>query len=166
MNNPAPPIRMHIRRGKLVPVTQGAAEFLRTNEKISSLLPSVRRHLSLQQDCMAALPAMFEACEVMQLSEGTLTISAPHSALASKLKQLCPKLQQFLQERGWQINAIRIKVQVKTSAPVKPPVKQLSMPATALQAFEELSASIDESKQNQQLKQALERLLRHHQRKA
>ena len=119
--------------------------------------------MSLQKDCMAALPAMFETCEVMQYSEGTLTLSAPHSALATKLKQLGPKLQVSLQERGWQISAIRIKVQVRTAPLPKAPVKQLKMPSGALRAFEELQQSMEESRQNHQLKAALGRLLARHQ---
>ena len=154
---------MHIRRGKFAPATQGAADFLRTNEKISSLLPSVRRLMSLQTDCMAALPVMFETCEVMQYNDGILTISAPHSALATKLKQLGPKLQVSLQERGWQISAIRIKVQVRPAPQQKTPVKQLKMPSGALHAFEELQQSMQETKQNHQLKAALGRLLARHQ---
>jgi hypothetical protein len=53
---------------------------------------TIQRHLSLQKDCGAILPPIFDTCEVMQLADGLLTLSAPNAALATKLKQQCPKL--------------------------------------------------------------------------
>lgn len=39
------------------------------------------------------------------------TLLAANTAVAAKTRQLAPRLQQGLQDRGWQVSAIRIKVQ-------------------------------------------------------
>lgn len=161
--SPSPPYRINIKRGRKVPGASGVVEFLSSNDKISPLLPTLRRNAKLQQDCGAILPPIFDACEVMQVTDGQLTLSAPNAALASKLKQQCPKLQAQLQERGWQINAIRIKVQVRRSVEKAAPEKQLALSGRALQAFDILEHTLEDTPQNAALRAALQRLVRRHQ---
>ena len=153
---------INIKRGRQVPGASGAADFLRSNDKISALLPTVQRNLKLQKDCDAVLPPIFASCEVMQVSEGQLTLSAPNAALATKLKQQCPKLQASLQERGWQINAIRIKVQVKRMIEKPVITKQIALTGKALQAFDHLEQSLEKTQQNAGLRAALARLVERH----
>ena len=153
---------INIRRSHTPKIVHGAVDFLRSNASISPLLPTIQRNLSLQKDCAALLPAIFDSCEIMQLSEGLLTLSAANAALATKLKQQCPKLQSNLQERGWQINAIRIKVQVSRMVDKAPPPKQLALSGIALQALGTLASNIEDSSQNQALRAALARLLERH----
>ncbi|MFZ6655485.1 DciA family protein [Undibacterium sp. TJN19] len=158
-----PSYPINIKRGRKVPGASGAADFLRSNDKISPLLPTVQRNLALQKDCGAILPPIFETCEVMQVSEGQLILSAPNAALATKLKQQCPKLQLNLQERGWQINAIRIKVQVKRVIEKPVATKQIAFTGKALQAFGNLEHALEDTPQNAALRAALGRLLKRHQ---
>ncbi|MFZ6687966.1 DciA family protein [Undibacterium sp. SXout11W] len=157
-----PPHRLHIKRGRPVSVTSGASDFLRANDKIAALLPAIQRNLALQRDCEAVLSSLFELCEVMQLADGQLVLAASNAAIATKLKQQCPKLQLKLQERGWQINAIRIKVQVKRVIEKPLPVKQLAIPETAIQALSNLEKNIEKTAQNADLRAALTRLLSRH----
>ncbi|MFZ6674949.1 DciA family protein [Undibacterium sp. Xuan67W] len=158
-----PPYRINIKRGRKLPETSGAADFLRSNEQISPLLPTIRRNAKLQKDCGNLLPAMFEACDVLQLEEGQLTLSAPNAALATKLKQQCPKLQDGLLQRGWQINAIRIKVQVRRKVEPKPYVKQCSLSDRAVKAFDNLENALENTPQNADLRAALHKLVKRHQ---
>ena len=39
------------------------------------------------------------------------SLLAANAAVAAKLRQLKPRLEALLQERGWQVSSIRIKVQ-------------------------------------------------------
>ncbi|MET3116938.1 hypothetical protein AAKU64_001151 [Undibacterium sp. GrIS 1.8] len=158
-----PPYRLNIKRGRKLPVTTGAADFLRSNDQISPLLPTIRRNAKLQKDCGNLLPAMFNACDVLQLEEGQLTLSAPNAALATKLKQQCPKLQDALVQRGWQINAIRIKVQVKRKVEPKPYVKQCSLSNQAVNAFNVLENTLENTPRNAGLIAALHNLVKRHQ---
>jgi hypothetical protein len=139
--------------------TNEIASFLRHNDKLSPLLPTVKRNISLQKECRTALPAIFESCEVLNLNEDQLVMSTPNASIAAKLKQQLPKLQAHLQQRGWQINAIKIKVQVKRMIEKPEPIKQAILTGSALLAFEDLENNLDATPQNADLKAALSRLL-------
>ena len=154
------PYRLNIKRGRALPAASGAGDFLRTNDAMASLLPTIKRNLSLQADCQAILPAIFEACEILQLTEGQLNLAVPNAAVASKLKQQCPKLQEALLQRGWHINAIRIKVQVRKVVAKPKPTKQAVLTERALQAFASLENNLEDSSQNAELHAALQRLLK------
>ena len=158
-----PPFRINIKRGKKLFAASGVATFLAANDKISPLLPTIKRNASLQKDCGAILPTIFGSCEVLQLAEEQLTLSTPNAALASKLKQQLPKLQSQLQQRGWQINAIRIKVQVKKVVEKILPLKQLALSLPAVRAFNELENALEDIPQNDALRTALHRLVMRHQ---
>ncbi len=139
---------------------RGAADFLRAHDKMAAILPGVTKMVALQKACAQALPTMFEACAVLQLEAGQLVLSTPNAALAAKLKQQLPKLQEFLQAQGWQVNAIRLKVQVTrldrrirlVSAPVLPNI------ATA--AFAALGAALEDSPRNEALRAAIDNMVR------
>ncbi len=143
--------------------TQGVTDFLRTNEKMASLLPAVRRIMSLQKECAQVLPALFEVCSVVQFEAGQLVLATPNAAIATKLKQQLPKLQDNLLKRGWQVNAIRIKVQLgKVAERQHQPKKQLVLPRQAISALAELKDSLESSKGNEALTAALGRMLDRH----
>jgi len=107
-------------------------------------------------------PALFDACSVMQFESGNVVLSAPNAALATKLKQQLPKLQDHLVKRGWQVSAIRIKVQVGKIVEKKSLPKQLTLPAQALSALDSLNSALEDSAQNQALKNALTAMLERH----
>ena len=67
-----------------------AADFLQSNDGLAALLPAVARMAALQKDCAALLPAMFDACDVLQYDADQLVLSTPNAALAVKLKQQLP----------------------------------------------------------------------------
>lgn len=138
---------------------KGAAEFLRSHDKMAALMPSITRMAALQKDCAEALPAMFVHCAVLQFDTEQLILSVPNAALATRLKQQLPKLQEKLQQRGWQINSIRLKVQVSKIAVNTTLSRQLSLPPLAVSAFSELDTALEDSPRNQALKTALTSLI-------
>lgn len=137
-----------------------AMGFLRVHDKMAALLPTVTRMAALQADCAAALPAMFEACAILQCEAGQLVLSTPTAALAAKLKQQLPKLQDFLLKRGWQITAIRLKVQVVASLDKAIPAKQLTLPERARSALAVLAGTLENSPRNAALIAAIEAMVR------
>jgi Dna[CI] antecedent, DciA len=142
------------------PTAKGAVDFLRSHDTMSALWPTAARMAALQEDCAAVLPDMFEACAVLQFEADSLVFSTPNSALAAKLRQMLPKLQQTLSRRGWQVNSIRIKVQVDAPALPQPeaaPRKHIS--ESGFEALAALQDSIEDSPRNTALKSALHRLL-------
>ncbi|MEC5215832.1 hypothetical protein RCH09_000766 [Actimicrobium sp. GrIS 1.19] len=127
---------------------------------MAALLPSVTRMMALQNDCAASLPSMFSACGVLQFESGQLVLSTPNAALASKLKQQLPKLQDGLQKCGWQVNAIRLKVQVGPPLEKPAPVKQLKLPDPAISALTELETLLENSPRNATLLAAIHALVK------
>ncbi|MGJ7915797.1 DciA family protein [Massilia sp. LXY-6] len=138
-----------------------ATDFLRRSDRLASLLPAATRMASLQKEVRLILPPMYAGCEVMSLQEGVLTLAVPSSAVAAKLKQQAPKLQAALQKKGWQVDSVRIKIQVGRALPAREEVMKpssLELPPTAVQAFEELGDALPESPQNAPLIAAIRRL--------
>lgn len=139
---------------------KGIREFLQDNNGIAALLPAAERLAALQKDCAVALPAMFDACALIQFTSSQLTLSAPNAAIAAKLKQHIPRMQEFLTSRGWQVIAVRIKVQVnRPAASQAPPPRSLSLPASAIAAFSELEASLAQERQDTALMSAVQKML-------
>lgn len=140
---------------------KGAAEFLRSHDKMAALLPSITRMAALQRDCAAALPAMFSHCSVLQFEADQLVLSVPNAALAARLKQQSLKLQDELLQRGWQVNSIRLKVQVGKTPAKSTTSSNLTLPNQAISAFTELSAALEDTPRNQALKNALASMMQH-----
>ncbi|MES2257812.1 MAG: DciA family protein [Pseudomonadota bacterium] len=133
----------------------GATDFLKRNERMAAMLPAIQRMVALQQDCAQTLPAMFSQCEILAFEEGQLTLSTPNAAVAAKLKQQLPKLQDMLLKKGWQISHIRLKVQMMKAAEIKEQMASLSLSPKAVDAFAELSDALEPSAQNETLIRAL-----------
>src|SRR5438445_8601073 len=129
---------------------------------METISPAITRMAALQKDCTAALPSMFDACAILQFDAGQLVLSTPNTALAAKLKQQLPKLQDTLQQRGWQVSAIRLKVQMINRLENVQPTKQLVLPAQAMSALASLDDTLEESPRNQTLKAAISAMLRRH----
>lgn len=140
--------------------SRDAADFLRGNDTMASLLPAVTRMAALQKQCAAELPSMFSACEVLQFEAGQLVLSAPNAALATKLKQQLPRLQDKLLTGNWKINAIRIKVQVSQNLVRPATVKQLHLSPKAVSAFFSLMEDLEQSPRNEALKSAIAIMVR------
>ncbi|WP_105530073.1 DciA family protein [Solimicrobium silvestre] len=130
--------------------------------QLAHLWPTISNNAALQKECATALPQLFLYCQVLQLEAEQLVLAAPNAALASKLKQQLPKLQTALQKAGWQINAIRIKVQVTLALHNEPAEKQCLFSDSALKAFDSLEKNLAGSKHNDELLGALRTLLNRH----
>ncbi|SFD62353.1 DciA family protein [Massilia yuzhufengensis] len=149
---------MHIYGTKNRQTSVIATDFLRKNDRMASLLPAAMRMARLQSDCAAILPILAGNTDVISFQDGALVLAVPSSAVAARMKQMAPKLQAALLERGWQVESVKLKVQVARAMPAKPEMRTLELPPTAVQAFEELAESLDDSKQNKELVAALRRL--------
>lgn len=144
---------------------QGVADFLRAHDGMAALLPTVARMVALKQDCASLLPDMFDSCEILHFDSGLLTLSIPNAALAARLKHKLPKLQEALLMKGWQVSAIRLKVQVGQAAKAHsalPPSMRKTLPAQAASALATLGESLEDSPRNAALKAAIEKLANRH----
>jgi len=149
---------MHIYGTRNNPTSFEATDFLRSNERMARLLPAAMRMADLQRDVGAALPAMAGNCDVLSFQEGVLVLAVPSSAVAARLKQGLPKLQSSLLARGWQVNSLRLKVQVMRAMPEQVQMRTLALPEMAVAAFEELGDALPDTPQNAALVAAVKRL--------
>jgi hypothetical protein len=136
-----------------------ATDFLRRHDRLAALLPAVERMARLQKDCAECLPAMFKYCEILAFEDGQLTLSLPTTALAAKLKQQLPKLQETLARRGWQVLGVKLKVQMAKPAEIKEQMRALELPGAAVDAFDELSATLAPTPQNAALIEAVKAMV-------
>jgi hypothetical protein len=159
MQSAKPPY--HIYGTKVRRTSIDATDFLRRNDRLAALLPTATRMAKLQKDVRMILPPMYANCEALSVQEGVLTLAVPSSAVAAKLKQQAPKLQAALQKKGWQVDSVRIKIQVGRALPAQDDMMKPSsfeLPPTAVQAFEELGDALPASPQNAPLIAAIRRL--------
>ncbi|PPE65805.1 DciA family protein [Caldimonas caldifontis] len=56
-------------------------------------------------------PALAAHVKAGPVDEQGWTLLAPNAAAAAKLRQLQPRLEAALRQQGWQVSAIRVKVQ-------------------------------------------------------
>lgn len=136
--------------------------FLRRHERMASLIPTAQRIMSLQKECLSILPAMFRECAVLRFEAGDLLLAVPHTALAARLKQQAPQLKQALLKRGWQINSIQLKVQVKSTTPVQVTCKEVFLPRTAVASLAALNNELEDTPRNAALKSAIDAMVRRH----
>lgn len=149
-------------RQQAVHKPKGATDFLQSADGLAALMPAVTRMAALQKDCAKLLPSMFEACDVLQYDADQLVLSTPNAALAAKLKQQLPKLQAHLVKSGWQVNVIRIKVQVGKPRPRDVFTKQIHLSPQALNAMDQLGKTLENSPQNQTLIDAVRAMVARH----
>lgn len=140
------------------PTTREASSFLRSDQVMAGLLPTLEKMAALQTDAERLLPGVFTACRILQLREGQLHIAVPNAALATRLRQMLPKLQAGLRDKGWPVDGIRIKVQMMSGENRGPdrPTAQAVLSTHAVQAFAELAQSLEASP----LRDALQSLVR------
>ncbi len=143
----------------MIPTSTPIIEFLQRHEAAGGLLPTARRALALQGDLHALLPApLRDRCDVSAFDAETITLRVSSAGMAAKLRQTLPRMQDGLVERGWKVNAIRIRVQPKGSPTVSSTWatgSSNSIPPGGLDAFVALRETLDDSP----LRAAVERLI-------
>jgi hypothetical protein len=121
--------------------------------EMRSLLNTVQTLAALQHHFVQVAPGFFaQTSQVIGLHNGTLSIATSNGTVAAKLRQLAPDLVTLLQNRGCEVNGIRVKVQVSYAVPPVKPTPRL-LTNNAQHQLHELSLSLNDSP----LKLALEK---------
>jgi Dna[CI] antecedent, DciA len=100
--------------------------YIDTSDSLRKLASDARRLAELQQILLGATPPpLAQACCVKKLSAGTLHLAAENGAIASKIRQLAPRLLVAYQNCGVEVTSIRVEVQVNEGqiAPLNSPTK-------------------------------------------
>lgn len=131
---------------------------------LKPLLQEAEHHQRLQQLWSLAAPEFSAHTQVIGLDHETLIVGAYSGAIANRIRLLCPSLlaraqeicQKSRQIKGLNLNAIKVKVQVKSPTPVKR--KQIKPPSgKALNTLETCAEHIE----NPALQAALRQFIRH-----
>lgn len=95
---------------------------------------------------------------VMQLEDACLSVACASGAVASRLRQQTPALLASLAGHGVAADTLRISVDPALLARYVHPVDKPGVPPAALEGLAHLTSEIEDGP----LKEALDRLLRHH----
>jgi hypothetical protein len=147
------------RKSTALPRTAFAArELLEHNDALGPLRAGMQQSRALNSDLHKLLPDYLAAhVKASLIKDGTLVVLTEHSALAARLRHLEPALIGQLQQRGWTVQKLRIKIKPLSSALASVPPKPTLSPA-ALAALRTLLSATDAPP----LQEAVRRLLERH----
>ena len=128
-----------------------------TLPELQALNREIRQLLALQSVLAEVLPGnLATSAKVALVKAGELILFTENGAVAAKLRQMAPRVLVSLRERGYEITAIQLQVQVRIrDNPL--PRKQISLSPAARNAIGLITERLDASP----LKTALSRLARH-----
>ena len=95
--------------------------------------------------CRRCLPDyLASSVEPGFIKDGVLALFAGHNALAARLRHIEPRLLADLQQRGWAVNSLKIRVRPQSMKEAAPP-KQARMSAAGADALQELAETLEPS---------------------
>ena len=129
----------------------------------TALLHRAQQLMEIEQALHHLLPAPLRAgCRALQLEQNVLSLGVPSGQFATRIKQLTTRITQGLQQAGWPVQRIQIRVQPQQSnlplAPYKLRTQPKKLSPAAATAFTELKKELPEGP----LAQAVEQLLEKH----
>lgn len=124
--------RFSFQRPSRTRTAQPVAEVLGRTDAFAALRAGVEQIAALERDLRQLLPDyLATGIEPGFIKDGTLALFAAHSALAARLRHLEPRLLSDLQQRGWNVRALAVKVRPKPRAEPPGPKQARMTPAGA-----------------------------------
>lgn len=132
--------------------------YLGSGDALARLQDHAARLRRLQTALEAALPPhLAPQCQVANLKEGTLVISAQGGAVAVRLKQMLPSLVEHFARAGHAVQAIKVKVGTPQQVEWRRPPPERHISADAKAGIARFAATLP---RDAPLREALERLVR------
>jgi hypothetical protein len=154
--NSRPPPRFDPRK------PQSLTDVLGRTDAFQALRAGVEQVTRLQRDLTELLPDYLGAnVEPGFIKDGVLALFAGHNALAARLRHVEPRLLADLQQRGWPVESLKIRVRPQAMKETVPP-KQARMSAAGADALQTLAETLEPSP----LQEALAKMAARHQAKA
>ncbi|KMQ78168.1 hypothetical protein BPMI_04997 [Candidatus Burkholderia pumila] len=121
---------------------QAVSDVLGRTDAFQPLRAGVEQVAALQRDLTTLLPDYLAAnVEPGFIKDGVLALFAAHNALAARLRHIEPRLLADLQQRGWAVDSLKIRV--RPQAMKEPaPVKQARMSAAGASALSKLAETL------------------------
>lgn len=134
---------------------RNAGFFIGTAPALNKLAGEVRRLDAVQQVVLNTVPApLFQACRAGVPRAGVLILWAENGAVATKLKQLTPRLLTSFRKERIEVTAIQIRVQAGAGARPRQPRPQRILSLESIGYLKNLGGGLEDSA----LKQAVLRL--------
>jgi hypothetical protein len=141
---------------------QALADVLDRTDAFRALRAGVDQVAALQRDLAKLLPDYLASnVEPGFIKDGVLALFAGHNALAARLRHIEPRLLADLQQRGWAVDSLKIRVRPQAMKEATPP-KQARMSAAGASALSELAETLAPSP----LQEALAKMAARHGAKA
>lgn len=103
---------MSLKPPPLVPDTLPVAEALRRSAPLAQLRARLQDSADRFEAVRTALPgALARHVKPGPVDEEGWSLLADNAAVAAKLRQIRPRLESLLQQQGWQVSSIRIRIQ-------------------------------------------------------
>lgn len=150
-----------IRSGQGSLPAAGALTWLVQDQNGASIVATAQKLMQAEQVVRKQLPPVLaHSCRVANLDRQCLTLAVPGAAHATRLRQLTGTLLRALNERGWHITQVEIRVQagLAANASQRPPREIQALDRRALDCFRALEHQVAPGP----LADAIARLLRHH----
>jgi hypothetical protein len=141
--------------------SQHISAYLDHSDGTESLMPQATRLLKLRRHLTEILPELLgRSCEIANYKQGKVIIFAENGAIAAKLGHFRPRLLTHFLERGFEVTAIEITVQVQNPhlSPPYFPGHPARLSQSGLTSLANLAGALPESP----LKQILANLVRRH----
>jgi len=137
-------------------VSNRLSSYFNASEELRQLSHKVDQLLVLQRHYEQIAPSsLVRASHVIQIDQQTLLVAADNGSVAAKLRQLAPELTKILQNMGYEITGIQIRVQVALPITTRPS-RPTSLSAIGRQQLADFTVKLQDSP----LKTALQRLAR------
>lgn len=136
--------------------------WLGNDTQSANVLATAQMHLKMRHAVVQKLPVnMRNAFEVLKLDNQILTLMVSSAAFAAKFRQFAPTVSLAMQDAGWNIKEIKLKVQGGLGLPeVQKPLREArTLDQQDLKSFETLRSNLRPGP----LADAVAKLLRHHQ---
>ena len=141
-------------------VARPALHWLDDQQEFRALAARAQGLVRLQEDLLRC--CRHRGLMAVSLEAGTLRVATPGAALAARLRQTEPSLVSALRSAGWPVERIQFRpLRPEDMAPPAPFEPRQDIPRQALDGLRELHGQAEDPR----LKQALERLLKHHARR-
>lgn len=89
-----------------------AVQWLDADQHGSQVLATARQLLAAEQVLQNVLPAPLQlSCKVARIDRQHITLAVPAAAYAAKLRQLAPRILAALNEHGWNLTELGVRVQ-------------------------------------------------------
>ena len=122
-----------------------ALSWLDGDQQGANVLATARMMLAIEQATARVLPpALAQVCKVARIERQQITLAVPSPAYASKLRQLAPRIIRLLNEGGWNLNEIIVRVQAGLLQTETKPALRESLPlgTAGLAAFSALQENV------------------------